>query len=246
MKKRFIIYLAAALVAAPVFACSTYNVAQISQAIQNSPNANSATKESSCTWGGAAKAESGGNTCASNGKNFGVLQLAKGNLPKGVSETQYLHSTLQQQVNIWLEQAGPGSQGSSFNTISNTANNGGSIGGMKMTQGMAAACSQFGGLICSKDLALIRSTGQCPTIGHGGVRATNATLYNGTANLDGNKKSICSWGANINQKIIASGCKSGACKATLTTPNNSTGTTAPGATPTPTTNFGVFPTPLIS
>ena len=246
MKSRFIIYLASALVVSPVFACATYSVTQISQAIQNSPNATAADKASSCTWGGAAKAESGGKTCATNKKNFGVLQLAKRNLPHNLTSTQYLNMPLQQQVNIWLEYAGPSTQGSSFNTINNTAKNGGSIGGMKMTQGIAAACSQFGGLICSKDLASIRSTGQCPTIGHGGVRATKATLANGTANLDGNYKSICSWGATINHNIIASGCKSGACKASPTTPQNSTGTTAPGAIPAPTTNFGVSTKPIIS
>jgi len=190
----------------PSYGCATYNAAQISQAIQNSPYANAATKASSCTWGGAAVAESGGNTCASNGNNFGVLQLTSSNLPANVSSGQYLNEPLQQQVNTWLQNAGPSGQGSSFGTISNAANSGSSIGGMQMTQGMAAACVQFGGGICSRDLAAIQSTGQCPSAGNGGVRATNATLRNGTANLDGNNQSICSWGNVINQKIAASGC----------------------------------------
>ena len=76
---------AAALIAVPVvaFACATYNANQVSQAIQNSPYASSALTNSSCTWGGASMAESGGNTCSSNGNNFGVLQLTSKNLPPG-------------------------------------------------------------------------------------------------------------------------------------------------------------------
>lgn len=206
MKAQIVIYLVGAFVVTPVFACATYNAAQVSQAIQNSPYANAATKASSCTWGGAAAAESGGNTCASNGNNFGVLQLTRNNLPPGVTPSQYLNEPLQQQVNTWLQQAGPTGQGSSFNTINNAASTGGSLGGMQMTPGIAAACVQFGSGICSRDLASIQSTGQCPSAGNGGVRATNATLSNGTANLDGNNQSICSWGNVINQKIAASGC----------------------------------------
>ena len=220
MKARLFIYLAAACAVTPVFACATYNAAQVSQAIQNSPYASAATKASSCTWGGAAAAESGGNTCASNGNNFGVLQLTRDNLPAGVTPSQYLNEPLQQQVDTWLQQAGPNGQGSSFNTINNTATNGGSIGGMQMTPGIAAACVQFGGGICSRDLASIQSTGQCPSPGNGGVRATRATLANGTANLDGNNQSICSWGNVINQKIAASGCTNsgGGCNPSTGTP----------------------------
>jgi len=39
-----------------------------------------------------------------------------------------------------------------------------------------------------------------PEQGNGGVRATNATLANGTANLDGNGQSICSWGQVIQEE----------------------------------------------
>ncbi len=202
-------FLAAALVAAPVaaFACATYNANQVSQAIQDSPYASSAMKNSSCTWGGASMAESGGNTCSSNGNNFGVLQLTSKNLPPGMTSSQYMSLPLQQQVDIWAQRAGPSSQGSAFNTLN--ADAGSSINGYPISQGTAAACAQFGALNCSKDLASLNATGPCPTQGNGGVRATNATLANGTANLDGNGQSICSWGQAIQQKINASGCTNG-------------------------------------
>ena len=114
---------------------------------------------------------------------------------------------LQQQVDIWIQQAGPTSQGRAFNTVNGDV--GTSINGYPITPGTAAACAQFGALICSKDLASLNATGQCPSQGNGGVRATNATLANGTANLDGNWQSICSWGQVIQKKIDASGCSNG-------------------------------------
>ena len=200
---------AAALTAVPVvaLACVTYNANQVSQAIQNSPYASSALQSSSCTWGGASMAESGGNTCSSNGNNFGVLQLTSKNLPPGMTSSQYMALPLQQQVDIWIQQAGPSSQGKAFNTVNGDV--GSSVNGYPITSGTAAACAQFGALICSKDLASLNATGQCPSQGNGGVRATNATLANGTANLDGNSQSICSWGQVIQKKIDASGCSNG-------------------------------------
>jgi hypothetical protein len=200
---------AAALVAVPVvaFACATYNANQVSQAIQNSPYASLALQGSSCTWGGASMAESGGNTCSSNGNNFGVLQLTSTNLPPGMTSSQYMALPLQQQVDIWIQRAGPTSQGSAFNTVNGDV--GSSINGYPITAGAAAACAQFGALICSRDLASLNATGQCPSQGNGGVRATNITLANGTANLDGNSQSICSWGQVIQKKIDASGCSNG-------------------------------------
>ncbi len=201
--------IAGLIIAAPTIAlaCATYNAAQVSQAIQSSPYASDALKNSSCTWGGAAQAESGGNTCSSNNNNFGVLQLTSDNLPDGVTSDQYLHMSLQQQVDIWIQQAGPTTQGRAFNTLNGEV--GQSINGYTITQGTIAACAQFGGLICSKDLAALNASGQCPSQGNGGVRATGATLRNGTANLDGNWQSICSWGQVIQKKIDASGCSNG-------------------------------------
>ena len=51
-------------------ACSSYSPTDIANAISNSSTASSALKNTACTWGGAGKSESGGNTCASNGANF--------------------------------------------------------------------------------------------------------------------------------------------------------------------------------
>ena len=62
------------------------------------------------------------------------------------------------------------------------------------------------------DLAFMQANGgACPTAGNGGVRATGSTLANGSANLDGNNQSICSWGQSIQNKInqYASACKGG-------------------------------------
>ena len=115
--------------------------------------------------------------------------------------------SLQQQVDIWIQQAGPTTQGRAFNTLNGEV--GQSVNGYPVTQGTVAACAQFGGLICSKDLASLNASGQCPSQGNGGVRATGATLRNGTANLDGNSQSICSWGQVIQKKIDASGCSNG-------------------------------------
>lgn len=52
-----------------------------------------------------------------------------------------------------------------------------------------------------------------------------------------------------NTNVLASACGGslGTCKTNpLTAPNNSTGTTTPVATPVPTTNYGISPTPLMS
>ena len=84
-----------------------------------------------------------------------------------------------------------------------------SVNGYPITSGTAAACAQFGALICSKDLASLNASGQCPSQGNGGVRATKPPFANGTANLDGNSQSICSWGQVIQKKIDASGCSNG-------------------------------------
>lgn len=196
-------------------ACATHSVAQVADAIKNSSYGDQTLKSTACTWGGAAVAESGGNSCSSNGNNFGVLQLTRSNLPAGMSPQAYMSLPLQQQVDIWIKQAGPTKQGASFDFLN--SNIGSSVGGQTITPGMAAACTQFGALICGKNLAALRATGSCQTMGNGGVRATGATLRDRTANLDGNGQSICSWGKVIQAKIDKSGCTSPAC--TSTTPD---------------------------
>jgi len=201
-----------------------YSAAQISQAIQNSPYASQALKSSSCTFGGAGIAESGGNTCESNGNNFGVLQLTSSNLPPGTSANQYLNSSLQTQVDTWAKQVGNSNTSGAYQTLANN----GQVGGYNVTPGTLAACFQFGPLICKNDVAALQSGGACPTSGNGGVVATGATLRNGTANLDGNGQSICSWGKSIQNKInqAASTCQNGG---GTTTPTNNGGTNCPGS-----------------
>jgi hypothetical protein len=198
-----------------------YSASEVSQAIQNSPYANSTLKSNSCNFGGAAIAESGGNTCSSNGNNFGVLQLTSSNLPAGMSANQYLNLPLQQQVDIWAKQVGNSNTSGGYQTLAN--NN--AIGGTTVTPGMMSACFQFGPGICKNDVAFMQANGgACPTAGNGGVRATGGTLANGTANLDGNNQSICSWGQSIQNKInqAAATCSNGGGT------NCPDGTTTPG------------------
>lgn len=185
-------------------ACQRYSLSQIADAVRKSSNSSDTMKSNSCMWGGAAMAESGGNGCADNGNNYGVLQLTRSNLPSGVTPEAYKNMSLQQQVDIWAQYGGPEKQGSGYNYL--TSNMGNSVNGVPITQGMLAACSQFGGLICAKNVAYLQQTGRCQSPGDGGVRATNATLRNRTANMDGNNQSICTWGKAIQQKIAASGC----------------------------------------
>jgi hypothetical protein len=191
---------------AAAWACATYSAAEIAQAVQNSPSANAAMQSTSCMWGGAAKAESGGDTCASNGNNFGVLQLNSGNLPAGMSGQDYLNLGLQEQVDIWAAQTG-GNFGTGYQQLANNT----AIGGTTVTPGMLGACYQFGPAICKNDVAFMQAnSGQCPTPGNGGININNVKKsQQSTANLDGNGQSICSWGKVINQKIAsnAKACK---------------------------------------
>ncbi len=179
--------------------CQTVSASDVAQDIQNCPSANNSLKNSACNFGGAAIAESGGNTCASNGNNFGVLQLTRSNLTNtGYSPSQYLNLSAQQQVCIWAQQVGNSNTSGAYQTLSNS----GSVNGTPVTAGMLAACFQFGPLICKNDLAFMQANGgACPSIGNGGVRATGQTLASGGANLDGNNQSICSWGQSIQNKI---------------------------------------------
>jgi len=195
-------FIASLTITGEAMGCASYNAAQISQAIQNSPNANSTLKNASCQFGGAGVAESNGNSCSSNGNNFGVLQLTSTNLPANVTSSQYLAMPLQQQVNIWAQQVGNSNSSGGYQTLANANNSGGSIGGTPVTAGMMGACFQFGPLICKNDIAAMQQNGgQCPSASNGGVRATWATLADGTASMDGNNQSICSWGKSIQNKI---------------------------------------------
>lgn len=209
MRRISLVGVALAGIASTAFACQTYSPAQIADAVRNSSTASQDLKDSACTWGGAAAAESGGNTCAHNARNFGVLQLSLENLRRaGISPSDYMNLSLQQQVDVWAQYGAKDNNSSSgFKSIQ--AVNGGTLpGGRTATDGLAAACSQFGGAICKNDLNYMASHGgQCPEKGNGDqIVATGSTLANGTANADGKGQTICSWGSVIQSKINASGC----------------------------------------
>ena len=209
--------------------CATYSSTDIANAINSSSTASAALKATACTWGGAGKSESGGNTCSSNGSNFGVLQLSSGNLA-GTSYTaqQYLALPLQQQVNVWATQAGNSGAGSgSVATISTAAASGQSFGSTPATQGMAAACVQFGSVICKNDLAAL-NTGQ-PCGGANPVTASYSVAQSSWTE-DGNGQTICSWGKNIQANINS--CTAAPCPAgSIGAPTATTSTIAPGLLP---------------
>ena len=116
---------------------TSYSASDIAAAVAASPNANSALKSSSCTWGGAGRSESQGNLCASNGNNFGVLQLNRGNLPPGVTPAAYMAEPLQQQVNTWAAQVGSGNTSSTgYQTLSSAQASGQSIDGTPVITSM--------------------------------------------------------------------------------------------------------------
>jgi len=181
---------------------TNYSASDIAAAVAASPNANAALKNSSCTWGGAGRSESAGNLCASNGNNFGVLQLNRSNLPPGVTPATYMAEPLQQQVNTWAAQVGSGNTSSSgYQTLSSAQASGQSIGGTPVTSGMMAACFQFGPAICKNDVAALQSGQPCG--GTNPVNINSVPRNQGSATTDGNGQTICSWGGNIQKNINA-------------------------------------------
>jgi len=217
-------------------ACQRYTAAEVAAAISNSPNAGSTLKNAACDFGGAAIAESGGRQCASNGNNFGVLQLTRSNLPAGMTPEEYMALPLEEQVNIWAQQTG-GNIGSGYRELSDAITNGTTIGGVTPTAGMLKACFQFGPVICRNNVAFMRdNNGACPSPGNGGVNINDTTrATRSTANLDGNGQSICSWGRAIQRQINANAaaCRSNqaACvDSDFPTPGGS-GTSVAAATP---------------
>ncbi len=111
--------------------------AEVDYVIRNSPNANNTLKNATCDFGGAAMAESGGNTCADNGNNYGVLQLTRGNLPAGMTPQQYKDLPVQQQVDIWAQQVGNSDTSGGYGTLANNS----TFGGTQVTSGMQSAAS---------------------------------------------------------------------------------------------------------
>lgn len=195
----------------PGCANQNYSASQVADAIRNSSATNQTLKNAACDFGGAARAESGGNSCERNSANFGVLQLNVGNLPDGMSPDTYLNLPLQQQVDIWAEQVGNANTTGGYATLSNAVNNGSTIGGATPTAGMLTACFQFGPAICRNDIAFMQANGgACPSAGNGGININTLRRSQwGRANLDGNGQSICSWGRAIQAEInsAAADCK---------------------------------------
>ena len=211
MKRSLLVVLFSASAITMAWACSQHSASEIAEAIRNSPNTNTVMQSTSCIWGGAAIAESGGNTCASNGNNFGVLQLTRGNLPDGMSPSEYMALSLQDQVNVWAEQTtanfGPG-----YQALAAARASGGSIGGVQISEGMLAACYQFGPVICNNNVRALQNGQPCSGAGIRATGGRNGTLANGTATLDGNGHSVCSWGKAINNQIASNAKNCEECK----------------------------------
>ena len=211
MKRTLLAVLFSTSAIAVAYACSQHSASEIAEAIRNSPNTNAAMQSTSCIWGGAAIAESGGNTCASNGNNFGVLQLTRGNLPDGMSPSEYLALSLQEQVNVWAEQT-TANFGSGYQALAAAQASGGSIGGVQISEGMLAACYQFGPVICNNNVQALQNGQACSGAGIRATGGRNGTLANGTATLDGNGHSVCSWGKAINNQIASNAKNCEECK----------------------------------
>lgn len=204
---------------------TNYSASDIATAVAASPNANSVLKNSSCTWGGAGRSESSGNLCASNGNNFGVLQLNRSNLPPGVTSAAYESESLQQQVDTWAAQVGNSNTSSAgYQTLAAASASGRSIGSTPVTSGMLAACFQFGPAICNNDVAALQAGQPCG--GANPININSVPRNPGIATTDGNGQTICSWGGNIQANINAAAAT---CK-------NGTGDCAPS-------NLTDFPTP---
>jgi hypothetical protein len=199
-----ILQLAAAHACAP----TSYSAQDIAAAVAASPSASATLKDAAEVWGAAGKSESGGNLCASNGDNFGVLQISRGNLPRRITPRAYLAASLQRQVDIWADRVGNvNAQSEGYVLLAAAAAAGGSIGRVPITRGILAACVQFGPTICYNDVAALRNGQPC-----GGARPVNinAVWRNpASATLDGNGQTICSWGGVAIEAALESGARAG-------------------------------------
>ena len=132
----------------------SYSSAQIAGAIRTSRFATLILQFAACDFGAAALAESGGNTCASNGSNFGVLQLNNTNLPYGVTSDAYLALPMDKQVDVWALQVGKSNAADGYQTLARDKAQGQTVGGTAVTSGMLKACFQFGPGICYNDIRI--------------------------------------------------------------------------------------------
>lgn len=73
--------------------------------------------------------------------------------------------------------------------------------------GVLAACSQFGPVICNNNITSIEDGRALPIRGGAGaIPCKEATCGHGTANQDGNGETIISWGLAIQKEIYMSRC----------------------------------------
>ncbi len=199
-------YLFFVLVACGVaWACQTPSPQQIENALQASPNLNSALK--SCSMAAMLTKESGGNTCAANSCCVGIGQLnvntSAGGLDLsqyGMTRSQYQDADLQTQINIWSVQANMNTQSSGYQTLNNAYKNGQPLDGTPVTPGMLAACEQFGAAVCNHNVSSLQSTGAC------------GSYTDGNGHTGG--QTICSWGATADKQAANQNCANG----TQTTP----------------------------
>jgi hypothetical protein len=199
---------AAGTACAPVNCRPTaYNVAQIAASIKTATGASASITSRSCMWGGTAVKESGGNLCACNSNNFGVLQLSRQNIAKlGLTPEEYMLSTLQKQIDGWaLAEATANNAAIGYALIDRDISTTVHFG--HVMDGPLAACSQFGPAICNNDIKILESGRALPiTPTDGAIRCKDSTCQNGTANQDGNGQTIVSWGSEIQTAIYASRC----------------------------------------
>jgi len=210
MVARVVALAVAAIVATPAFAvlqpgCANvhYSEVEVAAAITHSTTAGLTLRAAACDFGAAAQVESGGNTCDTNGSNFGILQLNFENLPYGMTAEQYLDLSLQEQVDVWALQVGNANSHGGYEILVAARASGGNVGGAVVTSGMLAACFQFGPGICNNDVKFMEAHGgQCPARDNGGININTLPRHRWReANLDGNSQRICSWGAVIQHNI---------------------------------------------
>lgn len=187
--------------------CPTHTLSEIANAVRSSARSPQSVISRSCMWGGAAIKESSGRLCAQNGNNFGVLQLSRQNIARlGLTPEQYKAQSLQEQVDGWaLAGAADNNQSSGYRRINSNIESTVRFG--HVMDGVLAACSQFGPVICNNDIALIDQGQALPLAGGAGaIPCKEFTCGHGTGNQDGNGETIVSWGLRIQREIYDFQC----------------------------------------
>lgn len=167
--------------------CPDYNAAEIASAVKSSQTAPSSVKERACMWGGAALAESDGSLCKTNGRNFGVFQLSAENVARlGYrSPAEYMAQSLQQQIDGWAAVgAFENNQSHGYRIIDSKIAKVLRLG--HVLDGVLAACSQFGPVVCNNDMQLIESgIALPPADSQNAIRCKESSCDHGRANQSG-------------------------------------------------------------